>query len=131
MAAHHASILSQASTFFREESYRKTSGFNVKNQIAWDGELYLDMALTGACFARVDAYWSRFWVHEDDITGSGKLHELYQGYYCHIFQKVRGRQPYSCDKILMFAARLIRKIKNPLDFKERLLHNPIYKSSSL
>ncbi|QWE02848.1 glycosyltransferase family 2 protein [Polynucleobacter sp. JS-JIR-II-b4] len=130
MAAHHAAILSQASTFFRSKSYLNAGGFNIKNRIAWDGELYLDMALSGARFACATEFWSKFRIHQEGITGSGKLDNLYSDYYDHIFTKVMGRSPTKLDRALTFLARFIRKIKNPSDTKERLFYGPIYRASS-
>lgn len=128
MAARGASILSQASTFFRANIYHEVGGFNVENRIAWDGELFADMAILGAKFARVNEVWSNFRIHEDGITGSGKLHQLYEEYSDYIFRKIIGRDPIWIDRVTILFARLVRKFTNPLDTWERLLHGPIYRS---
>lgn len=129
MAARGASILSQASTFFRANIYYEVGGFNVENRIAWDGELFADMAILGAKFARVNEVWSNFRIHKDGITGSGKQHQLYEEYCDYIFRKIIGRDPILIDKATVLFARLARKLTNPLDTWERLLHGPIYKPS--
>ena len=129
MAARGASILSQASTFFRADIYHRVGGFNVANRIAWDGELFADMAIMGAKFARVNEIWSNFRIHEAGITGSGKLHQLYEEYCDYIFRKIIGRDPIWIDRITILFARLVRKLTNPLDTWERLRHGPIYRSS--
>jgi glycosyltransferase involved in cell wall biosynthesis len=128
MAVRQFSLLSQASTFFKSEIYTRVCGFNIKNRIAWDGELFLDMALSGAKFSCVNKFWSKFRVHEEGITGSGKLHQLYEEYRQYIFRRIVGRDIRMSDKMLMVFARIIRKFKNPRDTIERLLHGPIYKS---
>jgi glycosyltransferase involved in cell wall biosynthesis len=129
MAARGASILSQASTFFRAEAYRKTGGFNVENRIAWDGELFADMALSGARFSCVNEIWSKFRIHEEGITGSGKLHKLHEEYCDYLFNKITGHDPNLIDRVTMIFAKYLRKLANPLDTKERLLYGSIYRRS--
>ncbi len=68
-----ACILIQQSTFCRAEIFKQVGGFNIDNKISWDGELWFDMALSGARFKRVDGYWSCFRMHSESITVSGKL----------------------------------------------------------
>lgn len=128
MAVRQSSILSQASTFFRSQMFMKVGGFNIQNHIAWDGELFLDMAKAGAKFVCIDKFWSKFRVHQEGITGSGKLHMLYEQYCQYIFRKIVGRNARIGDGALLFFARILRKIKNPRDTFERLLHGSIYRS---
>ena len=63
MAKYGASILAQQSTFFKRETYLNTSGFNVKNRISWDGELFLDFALNNARFCKFNEFLSAFRIH--------------------------------------------------------------------
>lgn len=126
MAAYGASILSQASTFFRAEAFRRAGGFNIENRSTWDGELFIDMALAGARFSLVPAYLSRFRIHAEGITGSGKLHVLHKLHRERLFRKIKGREPNSLDHLLELGARLWRKFLNPSDTIERLRHGPIY-----
>ena len=63
MAKYGASILAQQSTFFKRETYLNTSGFNVKNRLSWDGELFLDFALNNAKFCKFDEFLSAFRIH--------------------------------------------------------------------
>src|SRR5680860_664862 len=44
--AHRALAVFQQGTFFRRTSFERVNGFNSANRIAWDGELFLDMALS-------------------------------------------------------------------------------------
>lgn len=126
MAAYGASILSQASTFFRAEVFRRAGGFNVENRLSWDGELFADMALAGARFSLVPEYWSRFRVHEDGITGSGKLHVLHKLHRERMFRKIKGRKTTPLDHLFALSARIGRKFLNPSDTIERLRHGPIH-----
>jgi len=125
MAAYGASILSQASTFFRSEVFRRVGGFNAKNRLTWDAEFFLDMALAGARFSLVPEFWSRFRVHAESITGSGIVRKRDHGAVASTYRKVMGREPGSCYPMVAFLARYARKILNPLDTFERLLRGPI------
>ena len=128
MAAHGASILLQPSTFFRAEIFRQAGGFNTENSVAWDGELFADMALAGARFSRVEEFWSRYRVHEEGLIGSGKLQHAYEGYYRSLFKKIMGREKTTIDNALSVVARFARKVTNPMDTMERVFRGSIYKS---
>jgi glycosyltransferase involved in cell wall biosynthesis len=76
-------VLIQQSTFFRSKSFFHTiCGFNVKNKIAWDGELMVDLYNTGASFRVFHEYWSGFRMYNQSISGSSqylkKLNADYQ-----------------------------------------------------
>ncbi len=129
MAAYGASILAQQSTFFRSEIFRRVDGFNIDNRSAWDGELFVDMALAGARFALVQEFWSRFRIHNEGITGSGKLHALHQRHRERMFRKIMGRGSHWWDRLLAIGARYMRKMFNLPDTAERLRHGPIYRST--
>jgi len=128
MAAYGASILVQPSTFFRSEIFGHVSGFNINNRSNWDGELFVDMALAGARFALVQEFWSRCRVHDEGITGSGKLQEVHQEFQKRMFRKILGREPHRLDCLLAISTRFMRKILNFSDTMERLRHGPIYRS---
>ncbi len=130
MAAYSSSILSQASTFFRAEAFQRAGGFNIENRSNWDGELFVDMALSGARFYLVPEFWSRYRVHGEGITGSGKLQALHKVHQDRMFRKIMGREPNSWDRFLALGARTARKFSNPSDTIERLRHGPIYRSAT-
>jgi len=65
-------VLIQQSTFFRSDIFNKTAGFNTKNHISWDGELFVEFALQKAKFAVAHDYWSCFRVYKESITGSSE-----------------------------------------------------------
>lgn len=131
MSAYGACILAQQSTFFRSEIFRRVNGFNIDNRSAWDGELFVDMAVVGACFTVVSEFWSQFRIHDEGITGSGKLHALHQPHRERIFRKIMGRDPHQWDRLLAIGVRYIRKIFNLPDTLERLRYGPIYRSSKV
>ncbi|MGQ0696841.1 MAG: glycosyltransferase family 2 protein [Panacagrimonas sp.] len=125
MAAYGASILSQASTFFRADAFRRTGGFNVANRWSWDGELFVDMALAGARFSLEPQFWSRFRIHDAGITGSGKSRQFLRQERDQMFRRIMRREPGGIDAVLRVAARYARKGLNWADTIERLRHGPI------
>jgi glycosyltransferase involved in cell wall biosynthesis len=126
MAARGASILSQSSTFFRASAFKNVAGFNVQNSIAWDGELYADMALNGAQFHYVNRIWSEFRIHDQGITGSGSFHKENNQYARYLFKKITGRNMNSIDLLGVLIAKNIRKVFNFRDTYNRILYGPIY-----
>jgi len=69
---HGACVLFQQSTFFTRYMYLKAGGFNAKNRVSWDGELWFEMALQGARFHRIPDKLGLFRVYAESITGSNK-----------------------------------------------------------
>lgn len=129
LAAYGASILSQPSTFFRSGVFRRVGGFNIENRSNWDGELFSDMMLAGARFSLTSEFWSRYRVHEEGITGSGKLYALHQLHRERMFRKIMGRESGCLDRVLEIGARYLRKVLNIHDTIERLRYGPVYRST--
>ena len=63
-------VLVQQSTFFRAGLFREAGGFNPRNRLNWDGELWFEMAAHGGRFGRIPGYWSYFRDHADSISRS-------------------------------------------------------------
>lgn len=129
-AAYGAAVLMQQSTFFRANRYHESGGFNLQNKVAWDGELFIDMAMRGATFAVVDEFWSMFRLHNESITSSMRLDQAYRAYRKHIFQKITGREFRSTDNLLVAAYRVLKHVSNPRGLYERLTKGPIYGRSA-
>ena len=53
------------STFIRREAYLRAGGFRIENNVHWDGELVMDLALSGAKMA-----------YTKDVLGTYRLHQL-------------------------------------------------------
>jgi len=58
------------STFIRREAFLKAGGFRVENNIHWDGELVMDLALTGARMAYTNEVFGTYRLHQDSMTVS-------------------------------------------------------------
>ncbi len=118
-------VLLQQSTFFRARAFELAGGFNAANRTCWDGELWLDMALAGRRFHRVNKFWSEFRVYESSITGSianNSDHRIaYERDRRRMFLKGRGRLPGGLkDKGQWLAARAVKWGTNPIALSARL-----------
>lgn len=124
-----ASALAQQSTFFRADAFRKVGGFNINNNVAWDGELWVDLALAGARFERIPQFISAFRLYDESISGSGKFYEAYARYLTKIFARVKGRTPDQRDRLLRWFYKGIEYISHPSVVKHRLLNGPVVRKS--
>lgn len=121
-----AASLAQQSTFFRSDAFRKAGGFNVSNKIAWDGELWVDLALSGARFGRINAFLSAFRIHDCSITGSGKhSSKKFEQYREDIFVKVKRRNRDERDQLLRLIYKGFEYVLHPAVLKQRLFKGPI------
>ncbi len=124
--AYRSVTLMQASTFFRAARFKCTQWFNVINRSAWDGELFVDLSLSGAKFALIDEFLSGFRLHSQSITASKRLEEAYREYREYIFRKIMGRDTKQYDVAIKYIFKLFKYIRNPRNVRERLLRGPIY-----
>lgn len=125
-----AATLAQQSTFFKAEAFRRTGGFNRDNRVAWDGELWLDLALSGSKFGRIPDFLSVFRIHEDAITGGGgHATETFRLYKDRMFIKVKGRQKTQLDGFIRVLYKAIEYGLHPAVAKERLLRGPTIPSA--
>jgi glycosyltransferase involved in cell wall biosynthesis len=122
---HGGVVLLQQSTFFRKQAFDLAGGFNADNRTCWDGELWLDMALAGKRFQRVNKFWAAFRVYESSITGSIANHGDHRAAYerdrRRMFLKARGRVPGGLkDKGRWLAARAVKWGTNPIALSARV-----------
>jgi glycosyltransferase involved in cell wall biosynthesis len=107
-------VVMQQSTFLRRRAFEKAGGFNEQNRTSWDGELLLDLAVTGSRFAMVDDYWSLFAIYPGSITASVKYNQQYQADQARMFQAITGREYHRTNKFLFSLARIEKWLRNPL-----------------
>jgi glycosyltransferase involved in cell wall biosynthesis len=81
--------IGQQATFFRRRAFKKAGGFNPENRITWDGELLVDMALSGARFATVNRILGDFRVYGESITGSGLHRDAAKREHDRVREKIR------------------------------------------
>lgn len=125
MFAYGACVLVQPSTFFRREVFERVQGFNVENNATWDGELWVDMALSGACFALADEIWSGFRLHSQSITSSKKLRQREREDFLRMFRKILGRDSRGTDHLVAHACRVRKHLRSPRALYERMVRGPI------
>ena len=90
----------QQSTFFRREAYLNSPGLNPQNRTCWDGELFVNMLHRGANIRYLNVDLSRFRIHSQSISGSGRLSERYLEDKRRVFQEIRGREWRATDSLL-------------------------------
>jgi glycosyltransferase involved in cell wall biosynthesis len=67
-SAYGNSVIMQQATFWRRDAFNAVKGFNPANHLSWDGEFWIDLALAGRRFVRINEYWACFRTHEESIT---------------------------------------------------------------
>lgn len=124
-----AASLAQQATFFRSSAFRQVGGFNSGNRLTWDGELWLDMALRGARFGRLDKFLAAFRIYGDSITGSMRYADSYSSYREAAFKKVMGRDPVAVDRLMHYAYKGAEYLSEPRHLRQRLLKGPVVGAS--
>lgn len=116
-----STVLQQA-TFFRASAFRLAGGFNIENSTCWDLELLVDMVLQGARVSLLNEFIGGFRLHDDSITGSGRLAEKYQQDIRRIKEKVISqtgmKEPKGLERALCY---LQHRMDNPQAAMLRLL----------
>lgn len=118
--AYSSCILIQPSSFFKSESFIKSKGFNVDNRTNWDGELFVEMGLTGARFKKVNTVLSGYRVHDESITGTMSTANKMQKYRDEMYTKITGNNMSSYSKIAKIYYKYMRKIINWRDTLQRI-----------
>jgi glycosyltransferase involved in cell wall biosynthesis len=88
--AYGACLWFQPGSFYRRESFWRAGAFNVKNRTCWDGELLVDIALSGGQVRYCPGSVAAFRIHDQSITGSGRLREAYRLDEARIRDKIFG-----------------------------------------
>jgi len=103
----------QQGTFFRRDAFLEAKGFNNENRTCWDGELLLDMAINERTFGILYEHLALFRIHESSISGSGRLNEVYMNDCNRLFNKAKGRDMNTIDRLLMQIYRIEKWFSNP------------------
>ena len=107
----------QQSTFMRRKAFFNAGGFNVANKTSWDGELMVDLSLSGANILLVPDFLGCFRVYPQSITGSNRLQSQMNVDMQRIEAKILGRDACAFDpyvKRLFNAAKLITNPRSTL-----------------
>lgn len=125
-----AAVVMQQATFVRRDAWVDVGGFNVENNVNWDSELLIDLALLRKELDRVNEDWGLFRVHNDSISSrlwrgsldeaSTRTSEAARSNRERLFVKVMERVPGPTDKRLRKLARVYKWILDPAGFVDRL-----------
>jgi glycosyltransferase involved in cell wall biosynthesis len=116
-----ANVVQQA-TFIRSTAFKMAGGFNDENVTCWDGELLVDLALTGARFMRVDDFLGEFRLYPTSITGSGRLDEVLQKDRLRINDKIFGSRKRRGRWVAPAVYRLRKYVAHPSHTFYKALH---------
>jgi glycosyltransferase involved in cell wall biosynthesis len=98
--AYGAAVALQQATFFRSSAFNATDGFNVSNDTCWDGELLVDMVMSGAKIGRTKSEWGAFRYYLESISGSGENRSQYLRDQNRVRRKILGRGERWYDRLL-------------------------------
>ncbi len=112
---HRAAVMFQQGTFFPARLFKSVGGFNVSNKTCWDYELFLDFLIAGASHHILREKLAVFRLHQQSISGSGRLEQLYLSELDRLFLKYCGRPRRQSDKITSIYLRFRRRLL--IDFK--------------
>jgi glycosyltransferase involved in cell wall biosynthesis len=127
MSAYGAVVQMQPSTFVRREAFMRTRGFNVENRSNWDGELLVDLFLSGARIKIFNEFLSCYRLHEVSITNSGSLSSRIENWSWSRFEKLMGRKWNRLDPPIAFVLRVVKHMRNPQALVERLARGTVYR----
>jgi glycosyltransferase involved in cell wall biosynthesis len=124
--AYEACLICQQSTFFRADLFRKVGGFNERNRIAWDAELFLNLLSRSDRYVVLDDFLSAFRLHSEAITGGSKLRALAIEFEREKFLRIMGRRWRSWDGAIRWLYILRKYILEPRSLLQRLRYGSIY-----
>lgn len=112
---HRAAVIFQQATFFSAKAYTDAGGFNTNNKTCWDYELFLRMLLNGVKHEVIPHDVAAFRLHDQSISGTGRLTEDYLQELDALFLDVCKRERGARDKFLTFYLRFKRELVRRLD----------------
>ncbi len=110
--AYGVCVVVQQGNFFNKTAFERAGCFNVENRTCWDGELLVDMSMSGARFLKVDDFLGGFRLYSESINGSGRLKTQFKMDHRRIFRNIMGRDFQWSDEILRFFYRSTKKLSS-------------------
>ena len=124
-AIHGQCILVQPSTVFKSSLFNTIGGFNKNNLVNWDGELFIDFAISSAKFKVFKKAISNFRITSESITGSGKFKRKIYIEQKKIYKKVYKKKPSKFFNLFTLIYRFERKVLNIEDTFQRIIGGKI------
>ena len=122
---YRARCVMQPSTFFRRECFLNTKGFNANNRFDWDAELFVDMKLAGAKFARVDAFLSGYRIYPSTVTAERTSRMFLEPKARKLFEEKHNRSWRWYDHPLRWGHLVMKYVREPRWVRERLLRGRV------
>jgi glycosyltransferase involved in cell wall biosynthesis len=111
----------QQASFMRAAAFRRTAGFNVRNRICWDAELFADLALAGARFHYLPVLLGAQRAHGKALSATDGFAQRRLAEKSRIAQHVLGRQPSQLEMSVMREFhRFARFVDNPAELREAI-----------
>jgi len=107
---HRSAVMFQQATFFPAKAYRQIGCFNTHNRTCWDYELFLKLLLNGLKHEVILQDVAAFRLHDESISGTGRLTEQYLNDLDQLFIEILKRERGIVDKCLTFYLRLKREL---------------------
>jgi glycosyltransferase involved in cell wall biosynthesis len=127
-SAYGNSIIMQQATFWRGEAFWAAGGFNHDNRLSWDGEFWIDLALAGKRFRRMDEYWACFRAHEESITHNfhtGRVDTPFGREQRRLLEKALRRPHEPGDDLRAAITRIEKWLVDPKNLWLRLFGGPV------
>lgn len=106
-----SAVIFQQATFFPAPLFNAVGGFNVKNKTCWDYELYLKFLISGASHNLIDEELAVFRLHDQSISGTGRLNDLYLEELDGLFEQYVGRRRNRLDGLATIYLRTERELR--------------------
>ncbi|KXV16886.1 hypothetical protein CR51_00095 [Caballeronia megalochromosomata] len=100
----------QQGFFFRAHAFNGAGGFNVKNAVCWDGELFLKLKLEGYAFFGVSRPLGAFRQYQGTITGGNTYKAKLDAEYGRLFRMVTGRGFQKFDSLIEYFLLPVKKL---------------------
>lgn len=125
-AAYGHAIQIQPATFFRAAAFAKSGGFNIDNRVTWDGELLVDLYMSGARFAMMDAFLGTYRIYEGTFTSGKATRDQFAIWGRRRFQKMMGREWRPSDRVVAEGLRLYKHLRDPRALMERVFKGRVF-----
>jgi len=112
LALFNSSILIQQSTFFKRSAYIKAGGFNKKNRISWDHELFIYLKYQKFKFIKINNILSEYRFHDSSWSKKKLNKQLIINEMKKIFFKIKKKKFKNYHYIFFIFYRFLQKIMN-------------------
>jgi glycosyltransferase involved in cell wall biosynthesis len=113
---HRSAVMFQQATFFSAQSFKDVGGFNTENDTCWDYELFLRFLLNGVQHEVIAQDLAAFRLHDQSISGTGRLNERYFKELDKIFAEIFKRDRGAGDKVFTLYLRVKRELLRRFGF---------------